>query len=36
MEIHSAISKIKDTYANHPSVIETKKATKKEAAFSFK
>ena len=29
MEIHSVISKIKDTYANHSSIIEIKKATKK-------
>ena len=36
MNIHSAISKIKDTYANHPSIIEIKKATKNETAFSFK
>ena len=36
MDIHSAISKTKDTYANHPSIIEIKKVTKSKAAFSFK
>ena len=36
MDIHSAISKIKDTYANHPSIIEIKKDIKNEKAFSFK
>ena len=36
MDIHSAISKIKDTYVKHPSIIEIKKATKNETAFSFK
>ena len=36
MGIHSAISKIKDTFANYPSITEIKKATKKETAFSFK
>ena len=33
MDIHSAIWKIKDTYANHPSIIEVKNVAKKEAAF---
>ena len=36
MNIHSAISKIKDTYASHPSIIEMKMVTKNEIAFSFK
>ena len=36
MDVHSAISKIKDIYANHPCIIETKKVTKNETAFSFK
>ena len=36
MDIQSAISKIKDACANRLSIIEIKKATKKEAAFSFK
>ena len=34
-DIHSAISKVKGTCANHPSIIEIKKLTKKETAFSF-
>ena len=36
LDIHSAILKTKDTYANHPSIIEIKKVTKNETAFSFK
>ena len=36
MDIHSDVSKIKDTCANHLSIIEIKKATKNETAFSFK
>ena len=36
MDIHSAISKFKCSYANHPGIIEIKKVTKNEAAFSFK
>ena len=36
MDIHSAISKSKGIYANHPCIIETKKVTKNETAFSFK
>ena len=36
MSIHFAISKFKDTYANHPSIIEIKKVTKNERTFSFK
>ena len=33
VDIHSAIWKIKDTYANHPSIIEIKNIAKKEATF---
>ena len=36
MGIHSVISKIKDTYANHSSIIEIKKATKNGTAFFLK
>ena len=36
MGIHFAISKFRDTYANHPSIIEIKKVTKNERTFSFK
>ena len=36
VDIHFAISKIKDTNANHPSITEIKKTTKKETASSFK
>ena len=36
MDIHSAISKMKDTYGNHPRIIEITKVTKNEPAFSFK
>ena len=36
MEIHFAISKIKDTYVNHPSIIEIKKFAKNKITFSFK
>ena len=35
MDIHFAISKIKDTFANHSSIMEIK-VTKNETAFSFK
>ena len=36
IDIHSAISKIKDTNVNHPSIIEIKKVTKNETAFYLK
>ena len=36
IDIHSAISKIKNTYANCRSIIEIKKVTQNETAFSFK
>ena len=36
MDIHSTISKIKDTYANHPSITEIKKIAKNETVFPFK
>ena len=36
VDIHFAVSKIKDTNANHPSITEIKKTTKKETASSFK
>ena len=36
MDIHSAISKFEDTYANHPSITKTKKITKNQTALSFK
>ena len=34
MDIHSAISKLKDAYANHPSTIEIKKAATAHLGFS--
>ena len=36
MDIHSVISKIKDTYANHSSIIEIKKTTKNGTTFFLK
>ena len=36
MNIHYAVSKIKNTYANHPRIIEINKVMKNESGFSFK
>ena len=36
MDTHSAISRIKGIYTNHPSIIEIEKVTKNETACSFK